>query len=53
VGEHASCVQIDAAVVCLGCVVEAHGYNSSCVVMGRVEPASWLVTHRCHLKLPR
>ena len=53
VSEHASCVQIDTAVVCVRSVEESHGYLTSCVVMGRVEPASWLVTHGCHLKDPR
>src|SRR5207249_4411742 len=42
VGEHASCVQIDAAIECVLGVVKAHGYESSFAVMGRAEPASWL-----------
>ena len=40
VGEHASCVKIDAGVECVGMVVEAHG---ELLEKGEPsEPASWL-----------
>ena len=54
VGEHAPGVQINAAVKCVGAVVETHGYLlESPRGMSRVDPASWLPAHRRRLKDPR